>query len=84
MDKLKIEKMFSGSKAFDTMKISGFKEGELEDLKFISNQKAKMELLSMLDERNAGIGTMWHNGNGVYGVWFDNEFAYINVGTSCD
>ena len=68
----------------DTMRISGFADGELEELKAMEHSEAKQKLLTMLDERNNGLGTQWLCGNGVYGLWFDNEFAYLNVGRSCD
>ena len=68
----------------DTMKISGFAEGELESLKKMSNEDARERLLDMLDARNNRIATTWHNGYGIFGLWFDNEFAYLNIGRSCD
>lgn len=67
-----------------TMRIGGFAEGELSELKSMEHYEAKDKLLDMLDYRNNGTGTAWHNGYGVYGMWFDNEYAYINIGTSCD
>lgn len=66
------------------MRIGGFADGELEELKSLPNNEAKARLLDMLDARNNGLGTQWQCGYGVYGLWFDNEYAYINVGTSCD
>ena len=67
-----------------TMRISGFKDGELNELKSMEHYEAADKLLEMLDSRNDNIGTCWHNGYGVYGIWFDNEFAYINIGSTCD
>lgn len=67
-----------------TMRIGGFREGELNELKSMEHYEARDKLLEMLDSRNGNTGTCWHNGNGVYGMWFDNEFAYMNIGTSCD
>lgn len=68
----------------DTVKITGFTDGELSELKSMEHYESKETLLSMLDSRNDGIGTMWACGNGVYGLWYDNDAAYMNVGTSCD
>ena len=68
----------------DTMKISGFGDGELSELKSMDHYEAKDKLLEVLDSRNDGIGTMWACGYGVYGMWFDNEAAYLNIGNSCD
>lgn len=70
--------------SMDTMKISGFGDGELSELKSMDHYEAKDKLLEVLDSRNDGIGTMWACGYGVYGMWFDNEAAYLNIGNSCD
>lgn len=67
-----------------TMRIGGFRDGELSELKSMEHHEAKDKLLEMLDSRNGNIGTCWHNGYGVYGMWFDNEYAYLNIGNSCD
>ena len=83
MDKLKIEKMpCTGS--METMKITGFTDGELSELKSMEHGEAKETLIDMLNIRNGNIGTTWYNGYGIYGLWFDNEAAYLNVGKSCD
>lgn len=83
MAKLVIENI-QASNSLNTMRISNFNDGELDELKSMEHHEASEKLLDMLDNRNGGIGTCWHNGNGVYGVWFDNEFAYISIGKSCD
>ena len=70
--------------SLDTMRISGFTDGELSELKSMEHTEAKEALLNMLDTRNKGLGTVWLCGNGAYGLWFDNEFAYLNIGRSCD
>jgi len=84
MNKLILDTIPGGGMGMDTKRISGFQEGELAELKAMPHGEAEQALLTMLDERNDGCGTFYHNGYGVYGVWFDNEFAYINVGKSCD
>ena len=81
--KLTIENMPCSS-AMDTMRIGGFRDGELSELKSMEHKEAEEKLLVMLDDRNGRIGTAWACGYGVYGVWFDNEFAYVNVGKTCD
>lgn len=83
MDSLIISKTPCGS-GMHTAKITGFTDAELSDLKRIPNADAKVVLLAMLDNRNNGIGTTWQCGYGVYGLWFDNEAAYVNIGSSCD
>ena len=67
-----------------TLIVSGFGDGELAGLKRIPHAQAREELMTMLDERNSGMGTQLQCGVGVYGIWFDNENAYMNVGNSCD
>lgn len=84
MDKLIIDKIPSGRRGMDTMKITGFRNGELSELKSMEHQEAKEKLLDMLNYRNNNIGTTWGCGYGVYGMWFDNEAAYMNIGSSCD
>ena len=64
--------------------ITGFSDGELSELKSMEHYESKEALLSMLDRRNSGLGTMWLCGNGVYGLWYDNDAAYMNIGKSCD
>lgn len=83
MAKLTIEKM-PCSAVMDTMRIGGFNDGELNELKSMEHKEAQEKLLVMLDDRNNCIGRGWACGYGVYGVWFDNEYAYVNVGKSCD
>ena len=84
MDKLKIETLPSGMRGMNTMKISGFRDGELEKLKSMKHSDAKEKLLDMLNDRNNGIAQSWYRGYGIFGLWFDNEAAYLNIGSSCD
>ena len=72
------------SSGLETVKITGFNDGELNELKSMEHYEAKEKLLDMLDDRNGGQGTLWSGGYGVYGLWFDNEAAYMNIGCSCD
>ena len=67
-----------------TMRIGDFNDRELSELKSMEHGEAMETLLEMLNDRNDNIGTIWHNGYGIYGLWFDNEYAYLNIGTSCD
>lgn len=73
----------SGSR-MRVMRIGNFLEGELSELKSMEHHEAGDTLMDMLDRRNKGIATTWQCGYGTYGFWFDNEYAYVNVGTSCD
>lgn len=72
------------SMGLDTLTITGFNDGELNELKSMEHGEAREKLLEMLDARNEGAGTFYACGYGVYGLWFDNEAAYLNVGSSCD
>lgn len=83
MARLTIEKQ-PCTNALDTMKITGFTDAELSELKSMEHYESKEVLLQMLDSRNGGQGTAWACGNGVYGLWYDNDAAYLNVGRSCD
>lgn len=67
-----------------TKKISGLTAEELQALKFMRNSEATDRLMELLDKRNDNLGTRWQCGYGVYAVWFDNEFAYVNIGNSSD
>ena len=82
--KLEIGEIPSGRSGMKTMRIGGFLDGELSELKSMEHGEAKEKLLQMLDDRNSNTGTCWTCGYGVYGMWFDNEYAYINIGSSCD
>ena len=83
MAKLTIEKRPCGN-GMDTARIGGFTDGELSELKSMEHFEAREALLDMLNTRNNGIGTAWACGGGVYSLWFDNEYAYMNIGSSCD
>ena len=78
-----VESLASGNR-MRVMRIGNFCEGELSELKSMDHFEAKEKLLDMIDARNDGQATLWVCGYGVYGLWFDNEYAYLNVGTSCD
>ena len=82
--KLEIGEIPSGRAGMKTMRIGGFSNAELSELKSMEHMEAKDRLLEILDERNNGTGTVWACGYGVYGMWFDNEFAYLNIGSNCD
>ena len=84
MDKLTIEVLPRTSSTFDTMRISGFEEGELQELKAMPHYDAEVALIKMLNERNDFIGRTWEIGYGIYSTWFDDEFAYMNIGKTCD
>jgi len=65
-------------------RIGGFADGELKELKSMEHREAKEKLIEMLDARNNGVGTAYACGYGIYGLWFDNEYAYLRIGSSCD
>lgn len=67
-----------------TQMITGFSDDELRQLKNLPHEEAEQRLIAMLDKRNDGLGTAWACGYGMYGLWFDNEATYVNIGNSCD
>ena len=85
MQKLRIEEMPQrGLGSLVTMRVTGFEEGELRELKSMEHGEASEKLIEILNRRNGNIGTCWSQGYGIYGIWFDNEAAYVNIGKSCD
>ena len=83
MAALKLEReRYSGG--LDHVKITGFMDNELSELKSMEHKEAEQKLIEMLDSRNGGQGTCYACGYGIYGLWFDNEAAYISVGSTCD
>ena len=84
MDKLVINEVPYGGMGLRTMKITGFQDGELNELKSMEHREAREKIVEMLDSRNGNQGTCWACGNGIYGVWFDNEAVYMNIGSTCD
>lgn len=85
MKKLNIDEMPQrGLGSLVTMRVTGFEEGELRELKSMEHREASEKLIEILNRRNGNIGTCWSHGYGIYGIWFDNEAAYVNIGKSCD
>lgn len=84
MARLEIKSLPSGRPGMSCQRIGGFNDGELNELKSMEHREAEEKLIEMLNDRNNGEGTAWACGYGIYGVWFDNEFAYVNIGSSCD
>ena len=66
------------------MKVSGFTEKELSELNSMDYREMKETVLTMLDFRNNGKGTCWHNGYGVYQMWIRDGAVYVEIGNSCD
>ena len=62
------------------MRVGGFADGELEELKMLEHKQSCKKLLDMLDERNDDLGTIWWRSDIVYSWWFDNEYAYVTIG----
>ena len=86
MKQLKVEtyQSLSLGHGMRTMRISDFEEGELNELKSMEHEEAGDKLLDMLDDRNNELGTIWWRAYGVFAWWFDDEYAYVNIGSSCD
>ena len=69
---------------YDNIKITGFTDNELYELKSMEHGEAIEAVVDMLNRRNQGKGRELQCGYGIYGMWFDNEFVYMRVGDSCD
>ena len=80
---LKIEKHYN-SYSTRTMKVTGFTKQELSELNSMDYREMMETVLDMLDDRNCGQGSAWHNGYGVYGMWIRNNTVYVEIGNSCD
>jgi len=72
------------SAGIDTVMITGFNDGELSELKSMEHHEAEEKLIEMLNSRNGNMGSCYASGYGIYGLWFDNEAAYLNIGNTCD
>lgn len=69
---------------FDTVRIIGFTDEELYELKQLDHPDAINKVVELLNARNNGKGNELQCGYGIYGLWFDNEYVYLRVGDSCD
>lgn len=66
------------------MKVEGFSQKELSELNSMEYREMKDAVLTALDNRNGGIGSVWSAGYGVYTVWIMNNCVFLEVGTNCD
>lgn len=70
-----------------TMQIQGFTPKEMDELGNMDYREFKEKVLEMVDERNKGTATVWHNGYGVYHVYTHPGYPdsiFVEIGTSCD
>jgi hypothetical protein len=65
---LKVEQFYS-TRSTNTMKITGFTYKELSELNSMDYREMKETVLDMLDDRNGGLGSCWHNGYYVFSMW---------------
>ncbi len=69
------------------MRVAGFSPAEIDELGSMDHREMTDKVLELLNTRNRGIGTVWHNGYGVYGVRIDPgipDSVFVTIGTSCD
>jgi hypothetical protein len=81
MGSLKVEMPESHSKAFATLKITGFDEETFRWLKAMKHEDARrtlVELLGTFRKIGESSGEAWAKRK-IGGVWFDEEAAYMNV-----
>lgn len=82
-NKLKIETEHKRH-GYQIKKVTGFTPFELDCLNRMPYQDMKQSALTMLDERNNGTGTVWHNGYGVYQMWVGADALFVEIGDNCD
>ena len=73
--------------ATSIMRVSGFSVEEMKELSKLPVMKMEERVLEMINQRNNGIGTCWHNGNGVYRVYISQmcpDSVFVEIGKSCD
>lgn len=68
----------------NTLKITGFTEAEMEELKHCDYRDLKTRVVEIADERNGNIGTCWTRGYGIYNAWTNDNAVFIEVGSSSD
>ena len=69
------------------MKIDGFSDEDLDELRRMDYRDMKKEVLEALDRYNGGLGTCWQNGNGVYSAYMNGQYPksiFVEIGKSCD
>lgn len=70
--------------ATKVMKVTGFTAKELDELNSMDYREMKDTVLCTLDDRNNGLGNVWHCGYGVYTLWIKNDSVFVEIGRSCD
>lgn len=69
------------------MQVDGFSDDEMKELGSMDYREMKDTVLEMIDRRNVGVGTCWHNGYGVYSMYTNSIYPnsiFVEIGTSCD
>lgn len=69
------------------MKVDGFDDGDLEDLRRMDYRDMMKQVTDALDRCNGGLGTCWHNGNGILSVYMNGQYPksiFVEIGKSCD
>ena len=84
MKALKIAEQDSGRHGIKTMRVTGFTNDELNQIRNAEHETAMDMTLDLLDRKNDGIGSCWVCGYGVYAMWMDDDSVYFNIGTSSD
>lgn len=83
MDALKVDRERQTNRT-SIMRITGWTEQELEDLRHLHYQDMKNAVLEELDRRNGGLGTCWHNAYYVFQMWVRDDAVMVEIGNSSD
>lgn len=84
---LHIEKVYSGGST-DTWEITGLTDAELSELNSMDFREMKQKALDIADTREhdhpvKNLGTVWHNGYGVYNTYIRGKVLCVEVGKNC-
>ena len=69
------------------MKVDGFSDEDLDDLRRMDYRDMKKQVLDALDACNNNLGTCWQNGNGVLSMYMNGvhpKSIFVEIGKSCD
>ena len=80
---LKIDREYIGHRT-TIMSITGWTDEELHELGSMTYQDMKEKIMEVLDSRNGGIGTCWHNAYYIYQMWIHGDAVKVEIGNSSD
>ena len=69
------------------MKVDGFSDSDLDDLRRMDYRDMIQQVLEALDKCNGGMGTQWKAGYGVFSAYMNGQYPksiFVEIGKSCD